>query len=549
MKRWVRERLIFMDTLFEYFASTNDFVTVRANKLGYVYMDLQVYSPMYLTVKWRNQGNQTDEEESRKNKAGYEYRKVNRGETVRFSATLPTATEQEILIYGGRFLKDLGDLSNLQPSTLLISPAVNLTKITCHSPNLTTTDFSTCTKLQEIDLSDCTQLGSGIGTSSTLNIASCTNLRRVNAFNTQLTAILTNLSGGNIEEIRFPYSVQTITVKNQPLLHSLGIPIYYTGDLADSNNQFAERLVSVDIANCERLHSLVTNYYEENGEPLEVPAFLGVKHGQTFSISNSLNFFERLDLSHCANLRSLSLSDFTKLKELNVDDITSWDATNSNLSQLILTNCPNIETVTFNQNILNGDQSLGVAFKEGTVIDLSGLVNLKHVRSNVGIKGLKTLILPLSVTSLLFDLPKDTTYSQTYSDLENIWSCACHHEEDGFKGIDLSEMNGIADFSMGSLNLIERIEHLNLKITNAFPHFNSHKTSNFLQPTGRIDISDYSNKLSHLFKGVDLDKLEIVCTKTLSQTDASHMFAYASCSNENALSQLFAFLCHLTDSS
>ena len=98
MKRWIRERLIFMDTLFEYFASTNDFVTVRANKLGYVYLDLQVYSPMYLTVKWRNQGNQTDEEESRKNKPGYEYKKVNRGETVRFSATLPTATENFICV-------------------------------------------------------------------------------------------------------------------------------------------------------------------------------------------------------------------------------------------------------------------------------------------------------------------------------------------------------------------------------------------------------------------------------------------------------------------
>ena len=61
-------------------------------------MDLQVYSPMYLTVKWRNQGNQTDEEESRKNKPGYEYKKVNRGETVRFSATLPTATENFICV-------------------------------------------------------------------------------------------------------------------------------------------------------------------------------------------------------------------------------------------------------------------------------------------------------------------------------------------------------------------------------------------------------------------------------------------------------------------
>lgn len=455
--------------------------------------------------------------------------------------------DQEILIYGGRFLKDLGDLSNLQPSTLLISPAVNLTKITCHSPNLTTTDFSTCTKLQEIDLSDCTKLGSGIGTSSTLNIAACTNLRSVNAFNTQLTAILTNLSGGNVEEIRFPYSVQTITVKNQPLLRSLGIPVYYTGRLTDSNNRFVERLVSVDIANCERLESLVTNYCEVDGVPVEVPAFLGVKYGQTFSISNSLTFLERLDLSHCANLRSLSLGDFTRLKELNIDDITSWDATSSNLGQLTLINCPNVETVTFNQNTLDGENSLGVAFKEGTTLDLSGLTHLKHVRSNVGVKGLKNLLLPTSVVSLVFDFPKDTTYSQPFSDIENIWSRSADHSSDGFKGIDLLDMDTITDFSMGSLNLVENAINLNIKITKTFPYFNYHKTSNFFQPTGIVDISDYEDSLAYLFKGVNLDQLIIVCNKPLTQSNASYMFAYASCSNAETIPQLFTFLRNTTD--
>ena len=536
-----------MDTLFEYFASTNDFITIRANKLGYVYLDLQVYSPMYLTVKWRNQGNQNDEEESRKNKAGFEYKKVNRGETVRFSATLPTATDQEILVFGGRFLKDLGDLSNLQPSTLLISQAVNLTNVTCHSPNLTTTDFSTCTKLQTIDLSDCEQLGSGIGTSSTLNVAACTNLRSINAFNTQLTAILTNLSGGNLEEIRFPYSVQTIMVKNQPLLRSLGIPVYYTGQLTDPTNRFVERLVSVDIANCEKLESLITNYCQNDGVPVEVPVFLGVKYGQTFSISNSLTFLERLDLSYCANLQRLSLSDFLRLRELNIDDITAWDATSSNLSQLTLNNCPNVETITFNQNTKKENQSLGVAFKSGTILDLSGLTHLKHVVSNCGVKGLKTLILPLSVVSLVFDYPSDTTYTQGFSDIENIWSVRANHSTDGFKGIDLMGMDTITDFSMGSLNLIERAENLNLKITKTFPYFNYHKTSNFFQPTGIVDISDYTDSLANLFKGVDLEKLAIVCTKPLTQTNASYMFAYASCRDQTTIPQLFQFMTNVND--
>ena len=54
IKRWVRERLLFMDTLMEYDITTADYITIRANKLGSVYLDLQVYSPVYLKVKWSN---------------------------------------------------------------------------------------------------------------------------------------------------------------------------------------------------------------------------------------------------------------------------------------------------------------------------------------------------------------------------------------------------------------------------------------------------------------------------------------------------------------
>ena len=83
IKRWVRERLLFMDTLMEYDITTADYITIRANKLGSVYLDLQVYSPVYLKVKWRDEANNT----------GTHIKKVGRGEQVRFTYTMPTATE------------------------------------------------------------------------------------------------------------------------------------------------------------------------------------------------------------------------------------------------------------------------------------------------------------------------------------------------------------------------------------------------------------------------------------------------------------------------
>ena len=539
MKRWVRERLFFLDTLLDYTITSADYITIRANKLGSVYLDIQTYVPMYARVKWRDEANNT----------GTQIKKINRGETVRFTYTMPTATDQEVIVYGGKYLKDVGDLTNLQPTTLLISKAPKLTRLVCtNNPNLINTDLSSCTLLQEIDLHGCTQLGGGIGSNPTLNVQKCTNLRRINIYDTQLTAIYTNTSGGNLQEINYPFTVQTVQIHNQPNLTSIGIPVYFINN-GNENNRFANKLVSVDIANCESLTSMVKNYYEVNGQPVPVPTFLGVSSAQSFKISNSLTDLERIDLSYCANLRSLSISDFYKLTEINFDDICAWDANYSNLSEIIITNCPYVETMTFNQNTLDGPNSLGVAFAYGMTLDLSNLLNLKHIRSNVGVKGLKRIIVPPTVTSLVFDYPEDIRYSQQLSDIESIWSIDAlyAHENDEYKGIDLRGMDTITDFSMGSLASIDNADNLNIKITNTFPYFNYFRNSNFFKPTGTVNISDYKGSLAYLFKGIDMDKLEIICDKQLTQTDAKYMFAYASCSNEDKIVTLFSKMQNITN--
>ena len=463
---------------------------------------------------------------------------------------MPTATDQEVLVFGGKNLKDIGDVSNLQPTTMLLGKAPKLTRVICrNNPNLINCDLSQNTLLQHIDLSGCSKLGSGIGANSTMNIAECTNLKYINVYDTQLTAVYTNQSGGNIEEFYLPYSIQTVQVRNQPRLLNLGIPVYYTGRYTNPDNIFAENLVTINIANCERLESMVKNYYEVDGVPLPVPTFIGVSSCQTFNISNCLVNLDRIDLSYCARIKELSISDFYNLKEINFDDLCGWDEQYSNLSKISISNCPQVETFTFNQNTINGDDSLGVAFANGTVLDLSLLHSLKHIRSNVGVKGLKRLILPPSVTSLVFDYPKDTTYSQSTSDIEDIWSIEASHNHvnDSYHGMDLLGLDTITDFSMGSLSNMSNADNLNIKITNTFPYFNYFKTNDFFKPTGVVDISEYKGSLAYLFKGVDLDKLTILCSEQLAQEDASYMFAYASCSNVDAINKIFGYMTNITN--
>lgn len=217
IRKWLRERLIYCDTLFGYNVSTSDYITLRSSKLGYVYLDIQTYIPMYVRVKWRDEANNT----------GVQVKRVARGETVRFEYNMPTATDQEIIVYAGYYLKSLGDVSNLQPTSMLIANASRLTEIECHSPNLINTDLSECTKLQRIDLSDSVLLGTGIGAQPILNIQKCKYLRYCNCHNTQLTAIYTMQQGGNLEELYFPDTTQIIQVTNQTYLRVLGIPYGY----------------------------------------------------------------------------------------------------------------------------------------------------------------------------------------------------------------------------------------------------------------------------------------------------------------------------------
>ena len=114
---------------------------------------------------------------------------------------------------------------------MLIANADRLTEIECHSPNLINTDLSECTKLQRIDLSDCTALGTGIGAQPILNIQNCKYLRYCNCMNTQLTAIYTMQAGGNLEEIYYPETTQVVQLTNQTYLHTVGLPYGYKNEI------------------------------------------------------------------------------------------------------------------------------------------------------------------------------------------------------------------------------------------------------------------------------------------------------------------------------
>ena len=55
LKRWIKERFIYCDTLFNYTPTTAKYITIRSGVEGNTYLDIETYYPMYVTVEWRKQ--------------------------------------------------------------------------------------------------------------------------------------------------------------------------------------------------------------------------------------------------------------------------------------------------------------------------------------------------------------------------------------------------------------------------------------------------------------------------------------------------------------
>lgn len=520
MKRWIRERLVYVDTLMEYYVSTSDFITIRANKQGPVYLDLQTYVPMYLKVKWRDEANNT----------GVQVQRVGRGEKVRFTYNMPTATDQEVIIYGGQYLKNLGDVSNLQPTTMLIANAKKLTSIECHSPNLINTDLSACTLMQEIDISNCSKLGTGVGAQPTLNLSDSKYLRKIDISGTALTAVYTSQAGGNLEEIYYPSTVQQIQLANQKSLHTIGIPYDEEHDIACKN------LNLVSINNCPNVSKMCYPYDETN-------QFLAFKYVQNLSIINSLQI-ENMNFDGFHKLKTVTLSSLKTIRSLGFDNMSPKGA-ESTLRSITIADCPNVTTLTM--NCTSDDYT--ITFAQNAVLDLSGAGSIAKIESNYSIKGLKTIILPLSIKDIEF-IPE---YGDVTCDIKNLWSSstAYLHESDGFTGIDLTDIK-LRNINLGSLLLINDAINFNIAPTNVNPYLNTNRdnvTYPYFQPEGVIDLTNYTGGFNKFFGGVDLNKLQVICNKPLPQTDFSYCFYNSTFDNTDNFESLLRNIIQLSNGS
>ena len=440
------------------------------------------------------------------NNTGLQTKRVGRGEKVRFTYNMPTATDQEIIVYAGHYLKSLGDVSNLQPTSMLIANADRLTEIECHSPNLINTDLSECTKLQRIDLSDCTALGTGIGAQPILNIQNCKYLRYCDCRNTQLTAIYTMQAGGNLEEIYYPKSTQVVQLTNQTYLHTVGLP---------STNP-CENLADVMITNCNAIKTLSSE--------TTVLDFNTLKYVQNLNITNSLNGLNSMRFNGFDKLRNVTLSSLKELDSIGFEDMMPITTT-STLKTITISDCPLITSLSF--NVSSDDYK--VAFASGGKLDLGGLQSLKSIECNTSVKGLDTLIVPTSLTDLRFT----TEYGDGINEIKNIWSASAVHNNDGFEGIDFQDMT-IEFIDMLGLSSMSNAINFPIAPKTQNPNLNTARDGSeskpWFHPIGSIDLSNYTGSMIGMLRGIDLNKLDVVINTNRDQVDLTSLFECATLS-------------------
>ena len=420
---WLRARLLFLDTYMEYWTTTSEFISLRAGKDGLAYIDLEMFDNMYAQVKWRNTGKDDDA-------LAIQIKEVKKNTVTRFEFKVQASTDQEIRIFGAKYVKSLGNLSNLELVKIDVSNATRLTKMECHSSKLKNVILSTCTNLQYVDLKDCSTLGSTEQSTKNLDVSRCSNLKYVNCQNTQLQGITLNPKGSNIHEVYFPKTVQAITMANCPQLSIVGL---------EKGHECKE----LNLTNCPSVTDFGDREYDLSTKKYKYTNGLFLSGLQKIKLDNSYINETDLSINHCLNLNEITLKNMPKLERIKVSvNMYNGACVTGNLKQfdtnpdlentedltVSSTNCPKLKEFITTDPYDNSGADMGIDVKY-FFITLHGEQSLdyqgrwSHVRkrvldlSNTNITDVKlftsTILLglkvPMTLKNLLINKELDVT--------------------------------------------------------------------------------------------------------------------------------------------
>ena len=231
VKRWLKQRFTFVDTLFDYAPSyNNDVLTIRANTTELMTLEIETYTPVYQHVSWYN--GQMDK------------KKIDGKVSVEFSGTAQAATDQEVLIYGGSNVKSIKGITSMNPNRMLIGSATKLVEIDAHDCplladiNANKANLSPHEYLNKVNLSNCPLL------EGNLRLNNSPLIQEIDIRGTKITGMNLPSSIRNLQVLRLPNTMTELTLNDAGMLHTL---------------EFDEgvKMQSVAMSNCNALTNVV----------------------------------------------------------------------------------------------------------------------------------------------------------------------------------------------------------------------------------------------------------------------------------------------------
>ena len=300
MKRWLKNRFIFCDSLFDYAPSyNNDVLTIRANTTELMNLEIETYTPVYQHLSWYN--GQMDK------------KKIDGKVSTAFSGTAMASTDQEVLIYGGSNIKRIKGISSMNPNQMLIGSATRLIELDAsNSPlladiNSNKANLSPHTYLNKVDLSNCPQLGGN------LRLNNSPLIQEVDVRGTAITGLNLPSSIRNLEVLRLPNGITDLTLNDAGMLHTLEF------DEGVSMN-------SVSMTNCNALEN-VTGF-----DLLQTPSI---------TLNNSYNTVAELYFRDTTNLSLSNMSNLERVIYTPNNEYETFELIN-------VANAPNYTISTFN---------------------------------------------------------------------------------------------------------------------------------------------------------------------------------------------------------
>ena len=304
LKRWLQQRLRFVDTLYDYAPSyNNDVLTIRANTTEPMTLEIETYTPVYQHLSWYN--NQMDK------------KKIDGKTSVTFTGKAMAETDQEVLIYGGSNIKSIKGITSMNPNRMLIGSATRLIELDApNCPlladiNANKANLAPHVYLNKVNLSGCPLLGGN------LIVNQSPLIREIDIRNTAITGLNLPSNLRNLEILRLPSTIPNLILNDASQLHTL--------ELEEGVN-----LQNVSMTNCNALTNVV-NFNLEN-----VP---NVTLNNSYNIVNELYFINttNLSFSHMSNLERVI---YTPNAEHEVFDKTNVDnASNYTISTF---DCPKL---------------------------------------------------------------------------------------------------------------------------------------------------------------------------------------------------------------